>query len=139
MLKQQGYNVGNQPLPDEKKLSQMMSEHASNIGVWAPQETDRRAATGKDMIKIPLSQYQQWFSGYASTAEKSDTDLGYSSGQTNGLRESAGYYNSCYPLWKHNPGTSSQLGNAGQQKADIWQRPHTAKSRIYCVLRMAEA
>lgn len=70
MLKQQGYNVGNQPLPDEKKLSQMMSEHASNIGVWPPQETDRRAATGKDMIKIPLSQYQQWFSGYATAQQK---------------------------------------------------------------------
>lgn len=70
MLKEQGYNLGSQPVPDEKQLTRMMSEHASNIGVWAPQETDRRAALGKDVIRIPLSQYKQWFSAYSTEQQK---------------------------------------------------------------------
>lgn len=68
-LKKEGYNVGNQPLPDAKELTKQMALHASNVGSWAPAELKKRMLNG-DFIRITDDQYQNWLAAYPITKQK---------------------------------------------------------------------
>ena len=60
-MKERGYNVGTDPLPDATELAELMTQIGSNIGTWAPGELEKRVQSG-NVILIPESLYLQWFS-----------------------------------------------------------------------------
>lgn len=59
-MKERGYNVGSDPLPDATELAKLMAQIGSNIGTWAPGELKKRVQSG-NVILIPESLYLQWF------------------------------------------------------------------------------
>lgn len=59
-LKERGYNVGTDPLPDATELANLMTQIGSNIGTWAPGELEKRVQSG-NVILISESLYLQWF------------------------------------------------------------------------------
>ena len=64
-FRQKGYFTGNAPIPTSKQLSESMSLHASNVGSWAGEELSKRSLTkNQKSIKIPVTQYLQWFQHY---------------------------------------------------------------------------
>jgi len=60
-----GYNTGSETLPTVKELTERMAQHASNVGNWAGNELIKRSNNAHErVIKIPVTQYLQWFQHY---------------------------------------------------------------------------
>ncbi|MCK9276724.1 MAG: cobaltochelatase subunit CobN [Methanoculleus sp.] len=59
-MKERGYNLGSEPLPDRDELAELMMTRGHNIATWAPEILEERVQQG-DCILIPESQYLQWF------------------------------------------------------------------------------
>ena len=59
-LKNEGYNLGNGPLPDSDDLVEIIRNQGYNIGVWAPGELEE-LVTNYPVILIPESEYLAWF------------------------------------------------------------------------------
>ncbi len=58
-MKERGYDVGTEPLPDKTELTEMM-RNESNVGTWAQDILTERVENGS-MILIPESKYLEWF------------------------------------------------------------------------------
>ena len=58
-MKERGYDVGTEPLPDKTELAEMM-RNESNVGTWARDILNERVENGS-MILIPESTYLEWF------------------------------------------------------------------------------
>lgn len=67
--KDNGYDIGHQPLPTAEQLTNQMSVHASNVGTWAPAELKKRIANG-DVITIPEKDYLAWFHAYPANQQR---------------------------------------------------------------------
>ncbi len=61
-MKSRGYDLGGEPILDSDKLSKIMAEVGSNVGVWAKAEL-RKRVKGGSVILIPEQKYLKWFSG----------------------------------------------------------------------------
>ncbi|AKB20539.1 CobN-like chelatase BtuS for metalloporphyrine salvage [Methanosarcina sp. WH1] len=59
-MKERGYNLGNDNLPDRDELAKIMLERGHNVGVWAPGVLDSLVENG-DVILIPEARYLEWF------------------------------------------------------------------------------
>ncbi|AKB34941.1 CobN-like chelatase BtuS for metalloporphyrine salvage [Methanosarcina siciliae C2J] len=59
-MKERGYNLGNDSLPDRDELAEIMTERGHNVGVWAPGVLDSLVENG-DVILIPEARYLEWF------------------------------------------------------------------------------
>jgi cobaltochelatase CobN len=59
-MRERGYDVGDEPLPDASNITKLMVEKGRNIGKWAPGELDTLVETGDPML-IPESRYLEWF------------------------------------------------------------------------------
>lgn len=64
-----GYATGDGSLPSSAALARQMSQHASNVGSWAPAELKRRAAAG-DVVVIPEEEYLGWFHTYPAEQQE---------------------------------------------------------------------
>ncbi len=58
-MKDRGYDVGTESLPDKTELAEMM-RNESNVGTWARDILNERVENGS-MILIPESKYLEWF------------------------------------------------------------------------------
>ena len=58
-MKERGYDIGTEPLPDKTELVEMM-RNESNVGTWAQDILNERVENGS-MILIPESKYLEWF------------------------------------------------------------------------------
>lgn len=56
-----GYDTGNNPIPNETELLDMMIFQGRNIGTWAPGELESMVASGK-VVLWPVEEYMKWFS-----------------------------------------------------------------------------
>lgn len=63
-LRQQGYTMGNETLTEENVRERILFG-ARNVGSWAPGELDRLIES-KSVIKIPVSEYKEWFGALPS-------------------------------------------------------------------------
>jgi len=59
-MKDRGYDLGSEPLPDRDELAELMMTRGHNIATWAPEILEERVRQG-DCLLIPESQYLQWF------------------------------------------------------------------------------
>lgn len=59
-LKNEGYNLGNSPLPDSEDLVEIIRNQGYNIGIWAPGELTK-LVTNYPVILIPEDEYLAWF------------------------------------------------------------------------------
>jgi len=59
-MKKRGYNLGSGPLPDRDRISKLMMERGSNIGVWNSKEIEKRAKQ-KSLVLIPMKKYMKWY------------------------------------------------------------------------------
>lgn len=60
LLREEGYDVGSEDIPDATVLGRRMAEEASNIGGWATGRLAEMVNAGV-VATIPESQYLQWF------------------------------------------------------------------------------
>jgi cobaltochelatase CobN len=60
MLKEEGYDIGEQAIPDSDVLGRRMAEEASNIGGWATGRLAEMVSAGA-VATIPEATYLQWF------------------------------------------------------------------------------
>ncbi|MBP1910363.1 cobaltochelatase subunit CobN [Methanolobus bombayensis] len=73
-MKERGYNVGNDPLPNSSELADMMVERGHNVGNWAPGELNSMVENGT-VILIPESQYMGWFDELPQEKQHEMTDM----------------------------------------------------------------
>ena len=59
-MKERGYDLGTEPLPNKTELAELMAHQGSNFGTWAPGELNKRVQQG-NVILIPKSEYLDWF------------------------------------------------------------------------------
>jgi len=59
-MKERGYDLGTEPLPNKTELAELMAHQGSNFGTWAPGELNKRVQQG-NVILIPKSEYLEWF------------------------------------------------------------------------------
>lgn len=60
MMRERGYNLGTDALPDAQALAVRMARGASNVGSWAPGELARRVTSG-EVVLVPEATYLQWY------------------------------------------------------------------------------
>lgn len=68
-LKGAGYDVGEAPLPGARQLARRMAEHASNVGVWAPEVLRQRGQSG-EVIRISSEAYGKWLAAYPTALQQ---------------------------------------------------------------------
>ncbi|MDD3042095.1 MAG: cobaltochelatase subunit CobN [Methanosarcinaceae archaeon] len=59
-MRERGYDLGNESLPDRDELSALMMEKGHNVGVWAPGVLEDLVENG-DVLLIPEHKYLEWF------------------------------------------------------------------------------
>ncbi|MBU4536025.1 MAG: cobaltochelatase subunit CobN [Euryarchaeota archaeon] len=59
-LKNEGYYLGDNPLPNETELTNLIRNQGLNIGLWAPGELEN-LIENYPVIKVPLDDYMNWF------------------------------------------------------------------------------
>ncbi|RJS68396.1 cobaltochelatase subunit CobN, partial [Methanophagales archaeon] len=67
-MKDRGYNVGTEPLPNKTEIAKLIQE-ASNVGTWAPGVLEERVNSGS-VILIPESKYLEWFNELPQDKQK---------------------------------------------------------------------
>ena len=73
-MRDRGYDLGSEPLPDRDELAELMTTKGYNIGTWAPEELNRRVEAG-DVILIPENQYLAWFNELPDTKRQEMIDI----------------------------------------------------------------
>ncbi|WP_321430824.1 cobaltochelatase subunit CobN [uncultured Methanolobus sp.] len=73
-MKERGYDVGTEPLPDASELADMMVKRGHNVGSWAPGELNSMVENGT-VILIPESQYMGWFDELSQEKQDEMTDM----------------------------------------------------------------
>nr|WP_321497863.1 cobaltochelatase subunit CobN [uncultured Methanolobus sp.] len=73
-MKERGYDVGTEPLPNASEIADMMVERGHNIGTWAPGELNSMVENGT-VILIPESQYMGWFDELTQEKQDEMTDM----------------------------------------------------------------
>lgn len=114
-LKKEGYNLGNNPLPNAKELTRQMALHASNVGSWAPEELKKRMLNG-DFIRITDDQYQKWLSTYSGKKRKEILKAwGKGLGNMMTVTEATGHHSFIIPVIKFGNITLAPHPNWGLQ------------------------
>ncbi|HQD27190.1 MAG TPA: cobaltochelatase subunit CobN, partial [Methanoculleus thermophilus] len=73
-MKERGYDLGSEPLPNRDELAELMATKGYNIGTWAQEELNRRVEAG-DVILIPEDQYRAWFNELPATKRQEMVDI----------------------------------------------------------------
>jgi cobaltochelatase CobN len=73
-MRDRGYNLGSEPLPDRDELADLMATQGYNIGTWAQEELNRRVEAG-DVILIPEDQYLTWFNELPAGKQQEMIDI----------------------------------------------------------------
>ena len=73
-MKERGYDLGSEPLPNRDELAELMATKGYNIGTWAQEELNRRVEAG-DVILIPEDQYLAWFNELPATKRQEMVDI----------------------------------------------------------------
>jgi len=73
-MRDRGYDLGSEPLPDRDALAELMATKGYNVGTWAQEELNRRVEAG-DVILIPEGQYLAWFNELPATKRQEMIDI----------------------------------------------------------------
>ncbi|MEN4019005.1 MAG: cobaltochelatase subunit CobN [Methanobacterium sp.] len=73
-MKNDGYHLGDRPLPDNRELVNLIRNQGLNIGLWAPGELENLVKT-QPVILVPLSDYMNWFNELLPAKKKEVIDM----------------------------------------------------------------
>lgn len=68
-MRERGYNLGKEALPDAETLAKRMVREASNMGNWTPGEIAKRVAESNPVL-IPEAMYVEWFNAIPERRRK---------------------------------------------------------------------
>lgn len=68
-MRERGYNLGKEALPDAETLAKRMAREASNMGNWTPGEIAKRVAESNPVL-IPEAVYIEWFNAIPERRRK---------------------------------------------------------------------
>jgi cobaltochelatase CobN len=73
-LKNDGYYLGDRPLPNATELANLIRNQGRNIGVWAPGELEN-LVRNYPVVQVPLAEYMKWFNTLNETKRKEVIDM----------------------------------------------------------------